>query len=70
MSKLELKPCPLCGYEPEICQSEAYIGRDGHYFIQCAACAWVFGYQTDCGGIYSTLELAAKDWNKSISTIY
>lgn len=67
-----LKPCPFCGGEPRLVQSDGGDCRMSReckrgYYIKCRNCDLLFGYEPDRGGAWSKDELDAlvRDWNES-----
>ncbi|MBR2208098.1 MAG: Lar family restriction alleviation protein [Synergistaceae bacterium] len=58
----ELKPCPFCGGEAEVCADE-----NEEYFVSCTKCTALFGYCTDTWGEYETEAAAIEAWNRRVS---
>ncbi len=61
LDELELKPCPFCGGEALLIQSDI----DGMSYVTCNRClcktADVYYYAVDCPN-----EKAAEKWNKRV----
>lgn len=67
-----LKPCPFCGGEPRLVQSDGgdcRISRECKkgYYIKCWNCDLLFGYEPDRGGVWQEEDLPGlvQDWNES-----
>lgn len=64
MSKL--KPCPFCGGEASIVETEPRIyipSRNGKYAVACYGCEIYLGYDEDYGCKFDTEEEAIEAWN-------
>ena len=55
----ELKRCPFCGGEPEICEVDINGGESKNYFVRCKSCASESGWGK-CKGS------AIKYWNMRV----
>lgn len=63
----KLKPCPFCGGEATIAQFEPRLHRpiSNHpYAVYCPNCDLLFGWDTDYGGEFDTVEEAIAAWNR------
>ena len=62
MSKIELKPCPICG-EPVITTHETLEGLvDDDWYVYCEECSLFFGYWRQ----FETKEEVAEAWNRRV----
>lgn len=62
MSKIELKPCPICGEEVILTQEDQYGNTDGDWYVSCEYCSLLFGFWRQ----FETEKEAAEAWNERV----
>jgi hypothetical protein len=69
MGTAKLKPCPLCGREPELIDLPDELAANGSWQIECFKCGLILetfyvgeGYER--GDKRSMLTLAVRRWNR------
>ncbi|MEG0178047.1 MAG: Lar family restriction alleviation protein [Oscillospiraceae bacterium] len=61
MEKVELKPCPFCGYPAEV-HVERHGGKQYDYaYVECSNCNAKIQYEIDVE--YSAFDRAVEEWN-------
>lgn len=67
MSDFKLRPCPICGNQPEILTVKNNYGPGGcktFYFVDCGLCNLSFGLQRE----WSDVNKLTEAWNVRITT--
>ena len=64
----ELKPCPFCGGKvniTDVISPRLYTNiKDTAYYVFCASCDLLLGFDMDFGGQFATEQEAIKAWNR------
>lgn len=70
MTEPKLKPCPFCGGKVKVTNLDGNIhyGKK-HWCVVCWDCCLFFAYDLTYGGLHTTKQGCADDWNKRVGEV-